>query len=59
MNCKKIMGEVIFQLNLSDTDARWLKAVMQNPTPDQLEHASDKERRENLFNLLTAAGVKE
>ena len=58
MNCKKITGEVIFQLNLSESEAWWLKAVMQNPIPGQLEHTADKERRENLFNLLAAAGVK-
>jgi hypothetical protein len=46
--------EKIVKLTLSEKEADWLKAVVQNPLYDR-ETVHDSEMREKFFNAISAA----
>lgn len=48
--------EVVLTLKLSQREAEWLKAYVQNPS-DPDESMDDAKMRESYFNALTTAGV--
>lgn len=50
----EIIETIVYKLELTQEEANWLKALVQNPVCDpSQESKEDKEMRQNLFKALT------
>jgi hypothetical protein len=53
-----LVNKPIYELRLSENEARLIKALTQNSMFPGEEHAIDRECRESIWNALNKAGVK-